>query len=257
MARYRETKWLSKNKKEIIYNVKPQDYHDFVIEIITNCDLKELRSFYSFLNKNEKLKHLLARTKIENPSQLCITSICAQAYSILGQRTPHENILLWVQMTLESNNERINYYIRKKNEFEKNRLLSNIDECHLILNEIEHKFGYSWWAIESRLSLIQDTEGKKQRVKYIRELISISKKRGIFYWVAQELSEKNDEKTQEHRYCDRIKENFDSLDIPKTWSDNLYFRTTRRNDTQALPTLILESFGNIIDLYRINLKMQA
>ena len=208
MARYRETAWLAKNKKELLYNVPPQDYHDFVIEIITNSNIRELKSFYSFLNKNEKLKSLLARTKIENPSQLCTTSICAQAYDAIEKRMPIDNIISWVQMTLESNNDKLNYYIEKKSEFEKSRLLSNIEECHSILNDLEHKFGYSWWGIESRVSLIQDSEGKKQRVKYIRELISISKKRGIFYWIAQEISEKNDEKTQENRYCDRIKETF-------------------------------------------------
>ncbi|WP_045386233.1 hypothetical protein [Vibrio rotiferianus] len=249
MARYHEAAWLTQSKKEILYNINPRDYHDFVIEMMTRVDQKGLKSIYSFLNKNEKLKHLLARCKIENPANLYTTSICARVYGLIDHKMPYENIISWVQMTLESNDDKLNYFLDKKMTFENLRLLSKFEECHAILNDIESKFGYSWWLIESRASLIQDSEGKKSRVKYIRDTINLSNHRGLFYWIAQELNEKNDEKTQENRYCDRVTETFDSLDIPDCLSDHLKFRITRRSNVKIIPTLLIESFGSIIDLY--------
>ncbi|MEZ8473750.1 hypothetical protein AB6C60_07675 [Vibrio cyclitrophicus] len=249
MAKYKDTEWLTKNKKELLYNTNSRNYHNYLINLLAKSDLRSLKSIFLFLNKNEKLKHLTASCKVDNPSQLCTLNITGASYYSIENDLSSDHIISWVQLALESNSDKINYFIRKKKEFEKHRLLSQTKECFSILNEIEQKLGYSWWLIESKAALIQECEGKKNRVRYIKELISLSRNRGVFYWVAQEISERNDEKTQENRYCDRLFDTFESLDIPKSLSETLRYRITKRSDIDILPTLFIESFGSIVDLY--------
>lgn len=82
-------------------------------------------------------------------------------------------LLLWYASLIEAYSSEIEYYLKCKDEFEKQFITGNYAVAEEILTQIEVKLGYSLWSIESKFSLLEYVGGLEKN-KELLEIISSS-----------------------------------------------------------------------------------
>lgn len=258
MAKKTESPWLSMKKKQFLYNEEPKNYRNLLLTVLKNSSIDEINSLFFFLKKNNKFKGVLSYSNIKNPLLMCNSSqIAINIFNDIHNNIPDENIFIWSQLNIESNKSIINYFLVKKNEFSKYRLLSDFENSSLVLDEIERELGFSWWLIEARISLIQEHGGKVAQVEYINNLLLTHKSNGLFSWILERLSERNEDKTQLTHFFNRLEYSLDSYDIPIALKNYLQSIIIKKQTELSISTLILDSFGHVIDLYEHYVNITA
>jgi hypothetical protein len=99
-------------------------------------------------------------------------SLFPETYSGLlvigGSGKSIERELFWACSVIRLFTIEINKYIRLKKEFERNLLLSNYDNCYLLLSQINDEVSHSVWALQNEILLGQlkdSLEGNKKALK--------------------------------------------------------------------------------------------
>lgn len=261
MAKNNDSVWVTKCKNKLLYTETKENHKNCLIDIIKNANASDLASLFSFLKKNQKLKHLISKSNIRNASSICtMNSIAGNLLTDCHDNISDYNIFIWSQLNIEYHKDIINDFIIKKEEFTKYRLLSNIEEADNILNKIENKYGYSWWLLESKISLLHESGGKAAQVEYINNLLKNSRSNPFFSWLLQLISERNEDKTQLNHFFNRLNEsfeNYDGLEIVSKYTQKTVIKNYPFDDKNYC-TLLIDSFTHIIDLYEnyINVIVQ-
>jgi hypothetical protein len=82
----------------------------------------------------------------------------------------------WALLVIRKYNEKIQFFIDKKEEYEKALIVGDYIKANSYLDEIERDVCFSLWGIEQRFILIEIEKGLKENTKYLNDINEQNKK---------------------------------------------------------------------------------
>lgn len=106
----------------------------------------------------------------------------------------------WIIYSIIKNSEKINEYLKLKNQFEKQLLLGHYDNAFSILDRIETEISYSFWSIESKFSLKEEKLGTEKNWEFLNELNKEVEGNSLLSFYFEFFSRKAEKKLLFNRY---------------------------------------------------------
>lgn len=131
--------------------------------------------------------------------------------------------LLWSSYQIAQHSGKIDSFIKLKHTFESTMIAGDANSAEEILDSIEQNYGVSFFLIETRLALLQQTRGLEQQKAY---LASIRKDcaRGITPFIAFWLSQKNELTTNPLSFPKRFVSVLRKIALPEGLIEYIQFR---------------------------------
>jgi hypothetical protein len=142
--------------------------------------------------------------------------------------------LNWLSTLLEDSRTDLEQFVALTDRFEQVFLAADYESAHSILDEVQGKFGFSVWLIETKIALLQRWKGLDAQKEYARGIGTLSRGRvaGVTaFWVSQ----RNEESTVFSRFQLRLEQRIEEWKVGEALKD-----------AYAI-ILGLETFGTLTD----------
>ncbi len=210
----------------------------------------QYKGIISWLHQNPSIKNnLFSHPFPKSINQLKIKN--------LSSPVSLEKEFIWGWMYLLNYSDEISSFLSKAQEFEKTILLSDYDRGKSILDEIERNFGFSFWFVKNRLSLLQTSEGLEAQKLFAND-IKQEANNVIVSAIIHYISYRIEATVTTNKFEEQFEDTFSQLDFPEKFMS--YFKY------HALPEFFpatsdihgilgFEASGSAIDYYFALLKM--
>lgn len=132
-----------------------------LLSTLKNLEYKEARKVIRTITNNQLAKSLIqSKPTPQKISELRASKLSAFTGLIEGE-------IAWIVESIKSNNKEINQFIQKEREFEKYILLDDTQKANDCIRDIESNICYSYWGIENKFSLEQQTNGSEGNWKLL------------------------------------------------------------------------------------------
>jgi hypothetical protein len=170
-----------------------------------------------------------------------------------------EKEFVWGWMYLLNYADQISSFLLKAQEFEKAILLSDYNRGKSILDEIERNFGFSFWFIKNRLSLLQTSEGLEAQKLFANDIKQESKN-AVVSVITHYISHRIETTVTPNKFIEEFQGIFLKLDFPKEFMSYLKYHILPEffpdiSDIHGI--LGFEASGSAIDYYFALLNMLA
>jgi hypothetical protein len=151
---------------------------------------------------------------------------------------------------------KINDFIMLKKIFEIEILKKDYISASKILDDIENKFGFSFWSIQNRIFIIQNNQGLEAQKKYsndLRKKLSY----GIVKYFIYNISVRNEDATSIKNFDDQLDKKSENIEI-STIKNYIKFKLRSYTDLsldQMKEVLFIEQYHSIIDQYETLLEI--
>lgn len=157
--------------------------------------------------------------------------------------------LEWAAAILERNESKVVDFLQQLVGMQ-NCVCNGDDAAALrILAEIQEKYGYSGWAIQSKIALLQITEGQEAQKSYASDIVSENS--GLLLGIAHLASQRNEVPVGISGFKYRASETIGSWDVPHAWRTYLRYALLGdipENEAGAVDLLTTVCSGTCIDL---------
>lgn len=170
------------------------------------------------------------------------------------QVIPFDNInkeLRWASERLRLNKHKIEEYLELSESFERSLLVGDYSNTEDILEEIQNKYGYSYWLIENKIAFLQEYKGLEAQKSFSDEIIGEYPNTFTSY-ITYYVSQRNEDSVTPFRFAGRFQDIIHSSKFSVDVKSYLLFRILEQTDyTENAPLYILthEESSSIIDLY--------
>ena len=125
------------------------------------------------------------------------------------------NEILWSAIVLAQYVGRITDFCKLRYRFEANLLPGNYEQANSDLDEIQNRFGFSFWLIESRIALLHNWKGREGRKSFTKSLMDSGVSR-LVSSIAYSISRRNEDTTNPNRFNTELMEEY-SGSANKEW----------------------------------------
>jgi hypothetical protein len=147
-------------KKSLIRSTTPAIYLSEIRENLTDSIAKEL---FTWISKSETLYGKIFGDKYP-------TTYKDWGKTLVFGSTSKKNEFFWAFLILQGHSINISKFVELSYSYQNYFLQEEYDICNRILDQIEEKFGYSLWAIEKRITLLQYSKGLDAQKKYTEQI---------------------------------------------------------------------------------------
>lgn len=227
----------------------------------------------NLLNSNNLYRDLnLIRRKVDSQFIPNIVSFVASATKLhkyfyhsafplsveyLTMRNPLSQVdlareLLWATSYVKVFSKQINEFIHLSNNYNQNLLLGNLDACEILLDEIESKFGQSFWLIKNKIAFLQLTKGLEAQKKYSSSIKIKSSENSLVYFFAHYISYRNEPTISYFLHRSEVKEILEDKIVDKFISPFIKYQFAAHdilNSSELSDLLRLSGVISVIDCF--------
>lgn len=157
----------------------------------------------------------------------------------------------WVLYSIANFTKEINEFIELKKEYDKFILLGKINDAESILNQIEKKFGYSFWLIENRILVEEISGGTEANWSKLSELSKIVTDPYVRFFI-ENFSKRAESKISYSRYKNLFINQVNDIGGFEGFGEYLCFRLNYSSFTgysNFAYYLNIESIAPVVDRY--------
>lgn len=160
---------------------------------------------------------------------------------------------IWTACLCAKYSNEISTYISLKEKYETAYLLGSFSKAKKILDEIEDKFNYSLWLINSRFQLLQHESLQSQK-DFLEKIVSVDNISPIVAFFSNYFSLRNEDNTSYDVYLNEIQS---IIDVEAIASYAIYqlLPSNRENIDNTSSVLAIEEENSIIDRYEALINM--
>ncbi len=166
---------------------------------------------------------------------------------------PLDKCLYLYAFLIEQFHNEINFFLEKKDQFEKALLLKNKSSAYQCLNEIEAKLGWSSWLIENRLAAIQEFEGLEEQIEFKNSIVNEKDNDPFVSVLIDFYSMRAEPNLSYFKFNEALKKTFSEADNSNSIMEFFYFKLNPLFmddiDDKFTDLLNLEFASSIIDRY--------
>jgi len=157
----------------------------------------------------------------------------------------------WAKCIIQENIEKINIFLKLKEEYSLRFLYGEIEEAEKILDSIEAEFGQSLWLIKNKLSFYQETMGLEKNKSYTSSLKKHLKNGSLAKYIIHWLSIRNESNVSIYRFNNQIEIALSRLTKDSFKEFIIYHLFERENlsPDELIQVLRLSYSFSIIDYY--------
>lgn len=243
-----------KNQKHVLFNISNIGKNKKINTTISYAKgALSINEINEYIDKLLKIPYLNREEILKSPFPKKIEE--------LGQKRVYfssgdvEKELVWNSRFIFHYSREINQFIEQRDLFNRLILLGFYEHANDILNNIEEKFGFSYWLIENKIFLLQELFGLEKHKEYLHSIKKDDSKVSVFVkYFASYISIKMEENVSVEKYNLRIseviqreKDNFASENLIEYIKYKLYLK--EYFPVAVLPVLVFESNLSLIDRY--------
>lgn len=231
-------------------NYTPSNFYGDLQEMVNKWSLQDLQEAISYIMTTNSKTFAWIKKQLFPPEYSYLNS--GKFISTYGDV---DKILCWYALLIESNAKLINSFLVERAKYEALFISGEYDTAEQLLDEIERKYGYSLWGMDSRFSLYEYIGGLEKNKEF---LASISNSTSDI-WVdlcAEFFSFKAEKSVNNRQYVHRVNNFLSCLgdDIKAYFSGKLYPISEIEID-KIYDILFLNSSLSIIDMYDVFVKI--
>lgn len=115
-----------------------------------------------------------------------------------------EKMILWLSNILKEHHIELNDFFNKQLEYYNCLFLEDYDHAENIINDIESKFGLSFWLLEKKINLIQHKYGLEKQKEFFKEIINNENVHFIHKYMSSFFSLKSEFNVSTHNYDQEV-----------------------------------------------------
>src|ERR1017187_2152935 len=166
--------------------------------------------------------------------------------------------IAWAAAFLSREAEPITTFLSRARDYEGSLLSGRYDECLEQLEFIEQEFGSSLWVIESRIALIQVSQGLEQQKSYTAKVREGRAKSDFASFLAFYLSQRNEPTTNPDTYTSELASQLDKSQTTSALRAYVLYRLAdlRPIDPQNVSSVLrYEGTSAVVDYYDTFLRL--
>jgi len=224
-------------------------YYDLQ-EMVTKWNLKDLQEAISYILKTNSKTFAWLKKQLVPPdySYLNYGKFISTGGNI-------DKILCWYALLIEENAKLLNSFCEEKSVFESLFINGEYEKAEKLLDEINQKYGYSLWGIDSKFALYEYAGGLEKNKEFLAKINTSTS--DVWVTICAELFSFKAEKSINNRqYVHRVNNFLNGLedDIESYFSEKLYpISEIDINDIYDI--LFFNSNLSIIDMYSVFIKI--
>ncbi|WP_181008509.1 HAMP domain-containing histidine kinase [Sphingomonas montanisoli] len=145
-------------------------------------------------------------------------------------------------------------------EYEALLIRNRLDDCARLLSQIQEQFGVSLWLIETRLALIQRTDGLEAQKAFASSIQDARARNDVIAFLAYHLSRRNEPSTTAFRYVQHLQDLMGEWENASDLASYLLFRLANqapRSPRDFAEVLRYESSAALVDHYETFVRLSA
>jgi hypothetical protein len=168
-------------------------------------------------------------------------------------RLPKIKQFIWTACICARYSNEISEFVYLKQKYEEAYLLGSYTDAKNLLDDIEEKFNFSLWLINSRFELLQHESLQKQK-DFLEEIVSVENISPIVAFFSNYFSLRNEDNTSYDVYLNEIESIFDVGNLA-SYAVYQLLPSGRENIDDTSIILAVEEENSIIDRYEALLAM--
>ncbi|MDM1072148.1 hypothetical protein HX001_06520 [Empedobacter brevis] len=201
-------KYISNQKKSKIltYNFLNKTYQGEYFKekhINFNYNISEVRNAITPDNYSELINVLDLFSKNENVLLFNKIDLNDFFKNIVKYKNFNSEFL-WCKSIISKNINRINLFIRYRDEYSNSILIGNYDNAAKVLDLIENEFGDSVWLVKNRISFYQLTEGLERQKNYTNSIKERLEDGSLEKFLVHWISVRNENNTSVNKFKNQI-----------------------------------------------------
>lgn len=224
-------------------------YYDLQ-EIVNKWNLKDLQEAISYILKTNSKTFAWLKKQLLPPDYSYLN--CGKFISTGGNV---DKILCWYALLIESNAKLLNAFLVDKAIYESLFINGEYDKAEQLLDEINQKYGYSLWSLDSRFALYEYVGGLEKNKEFLADITTSTS--DIWVTICAELFSFKAEKSVNNRqYVHRVNNFLNALedDIKRYFSEKLY-PISEIDIDDIYDILFFNSSLSVIDMYDVFIKI--
>lgn len=160
--------------------------------------------------------------------------------------------LHWFGSYLRRNADKLNDYISLTHPLAAAFSAENRDECYRILNEVEKRFGISYWYIKRKIALLQHFDGLEAQKRYAQSIKDSDKSEGIIRYVTHYVSYRSEETVSPVAFRNRYNLGLNTPELHPIARSYFRYHITNEmpcDETDLANIVLNEAQSTVIDCY--------
>jgi hypothetical protein len=171
-----------------------------------------------------------------------------------------ERELAWAAAVFVHYHSALNHFLNLKSQVEWNLLAGGYDVCEETLDRIEHEFGFSFWLLDVRLALLQESGGLEAQKAFSALTRSVRPSGDMIPFLAAQISWRNEDTTNPFLYRQTTGELFAEAPISEEFRAYLIFKSTGQctADPRTISALLrYDASHSLLDYYETFVRLAA
>lgn len=163
-----------------------------------------------------------------------------------------EREVVWARLILQQHGERLSRFVDASTEYASELVQGHYEECRVILDGIEQRFGYSLWSIETRVALLQLAEGLEAQKAYVAQVAEERGRYDLLSFLTYQISHRNEPSTTPFRFIQQFEGLLNASEIDSDLRAYLLFHVVNRCDGEnrnISAILRCETSSALVDYY--------
>ncbi len=226
----------------------------------TRISLSRIRTSVPFKDINDVVRWIKANNRLNKlffPSEFPQTFYELEPdYILLPSQDEFE--YRWTTAFLLTHTASLREFIESSREFERAVLKSNYERALELLDEIEARFGQSFWLIGNRLALLQFAYGLEAQKAYMNKVIQESPVSQFVSFVAYYTSVRNESSVTPNRFVELLRKNPSLRELPDIYQAFIWQHLFPRNSYSsdwAASVLAISNCCSVIDSYEALIRI--
>lgn len=224
-------------------------YYDLQ-QIVNKWNINDLQEAVSYILKTKSITFSWLKKQLLPPDYSFLN--CGSLISTDGDV---EKLLRWYALIIEGNAKLLNSYLRERANYESLFINGEYEKAEKLLDEINQRFGYSLWSVDTRFALYEYIGGLEKNKEFLADITKATSD----VWVsvsADFFSFKAEKSVNNRQYVHRVDNFLSALgtDIKPYFSEKLYPISDIGID-DIYNILYFNSSLSVVDMYDVFIKI--